>query len=792
MVRTFPIRIAPLPGEALDSWLEALTHRMQVRYGDVLQDLDLSARTKHKSRNPDVPNDWTIALREHEAAGIAHATGTDQSVLHRMTLMRFQGRALLIDSETRQVNRKRLWGRGSGSRYCPDCLADSGGRWQLTWRLGWSFACLRHGRLLADLCPKCMRTPRQMMFSRDGLPIPGRCGSWPSKRAEPTSGCGHELSTTRTLRLAEDHPALTAQRLVLETIDADRAVFGLYGRLPQPASVALSEVRAVAGRVLANITAPKLSAWVPLDILDADAASHDSGGDPQRKTLIRPGFMAPPTASTTAIAITAALRILGTKSRSAAARAMRELIDSCREGAEKATVTTIVTWGRGTGPVLRSIQLAALGPTLRPGDQLRMRTSAFPARERADELQLNSRARALPSVFWTAWQVRLSPPGVYSRVLAPAWAAATLLVGSGLTMNAAAAMLGSVTDLPTVSRLLQLLQERQGWDAATVALDRLADFLDESDIAIDYERRRRLDYRDLLPSTQWTGLCRTIGYPAGGELRARVARCVLFHRISALPIDAAPGFPATEQTPFRSECERFIEVRPAEIADALDAVAREFLATQGAEDEPVVWNPPIALLDGIDLPGTDPADIDIAHLHKLVQGRRYPARFAADALGSRIETIRDVLTEHPAPMAPKTATQARATGQRMRVARQLLPEHELRRRYLDEYQSAQSIGNAYGITRAMVARLAGEYGIPMRTVHHRRYDDIDREWLVEQYVELRRTPGEIAREKGTSISVILDRAHAYGIPMRPPGGGSHAAHLRKPSDQNADQGAASP
>jgi hypothetical protein len=36
LARTFPIRPAPLPREALDSWLEALAHQLNVRLGDVL------------------------------------------------------------------------------------------------------------------------------------------------------------------------------------------------------------------------------------------------------------------------------------------------------------------------------------------------------------------------------------------------------------------------------------------------------------------------------------------------------------------------------------------------------------------------------------------------------------------------------------------------------------------------------------------------------------------------------------------------------------------------------------
>ena len=215
--RTFPIRLAPLPGEALDSWLEALAHRLNVRLGDVLGDLGLAAHNNDGARQLTVPADWTTALREEEAARIAHATGADPQQLHNMTLMRFDGRALRIDRAKWQVNRHVLWGRPRGSRFCPECLADSGGRWLLTWRLGWSFACLTHHRLLADRCPGCGRVQRERPFSRHSLPVPGRCGIRPSRLADPAipAGCGQDLTQAETLGLPASHPALDAQRLIL-------------------------------------------------------------------------------------------------------------------------------------------------------------------------------------------------------------------------------------------------------------------------------------------------------------------------------------------------------------------------------------------------------------------------------------------------------------------------------------------------------------------------------------------------------------------------------------------------
>ena len=63
--------------------------------------------------------------------------------------------------------------RRRGSRYCPSCLAELGGRWLLAWRLGWMFACTAHGVLLCDACPACGQEPRSRTGRTSGLNPPG-------------------------------------------------------------------------------------------------------------------------------------------------------------------------------------------------------------------------------------------------------------------------------------------------------------------------------------------------------------------------------------------------------------------------------------------------------------------------------------------------------------------------------------------------------------------------------------------------------------------------------------------
>lgn len=193
--RTLPVRLAPLPGEALDSWLEALARRLHTPLGEVLRHFGFPARLGRGDHLKGIPPDWTILLSEQETMAIAYASGLDLQTVTSMTLAHYDQRALRINFERRYVNRWVLWGRGGGSRFCPDCLRDNDGRWQLAWRLGWSYACVLHGLLLADCCPDCGRIQRQR--PRSGRVIP------PCRDLrKPT--CGPGRTSNKRLRIRSD------------------------------------------------------------------------------------------------------------------------------------------------------------------------------------------------------------------------------------------------------------------------------------------------------------------------------------------------------------------------------------------------------------------------------------------------------------------------------------------------------------------------------------------------------------------------------------------------------------
>ncbi|MGH3167080.1 MAG: TniQ family protein, partial [Trebonia sp.] len=136
--RTLPLRVRPLPGECLDSWLEALARRNGISVSVLLPAFGWKAPPSAARLSPAVAP-GTLRRAETQAG-------------------RPGGR---LDSAVFDPYLPLGPVRRDGSRYCPQCLAASGGRWMLSWRLPWTFACTVHGTVLADDCPACGRPPRR-------------------------------------------------------------------------------------------------------------------------------------------------------------------------------------------------------------------------------------------------------------------------------------------------------------------------------------------------------------------------------------------------------------------------------------------------------------------------------------------------------------------------------------------------------------------------------------------------------------------------------------------------------
>lgn len=698
--RTLPICVAPVPGEALDSWHEALAARLQATLADLAAAMFPYRRTG-KTRPASA-----IMVTGSDAAAIAVSCRLTEADVHGLTLARYDGIALRLDRRSGHVIRNVLWGRAAASRFCPECLAQTGGRWQLSWRLGWSFACLSHGRLLADACPECGRMQRRQPHPLTHVPRPGTCaGPGPDAIGVSPPRCGADLTSARTLALAPGHPVLAAQQVINDIITAEQAAAGIYEPSPQPAHAALADIRALAATILCASSPGNLAAVLPADIAAEYAAAvampHERHGSTPTTASIFPGSLAPASAAVTAAAVTAASGPLASPDPREAASGLRRVFRT----------EETLSWSRTrtASPALQAVRLAALSPT-----------AELPATGDPDTAQ--SRAKQAPTLFWLSWTARLMPllPGITPQERRRFLSAVFLAVTTGTSLASAARTLGSAIAAPSVTPILLRAERDPRWPASVAALTCLAGWLDEHGTQIDYQRRRHLDYRSLLPDADWIQACRSTGTVPGEQSRSLTARRWLFERISGTPADLAPGAYAVTTAGQRSRTEKFaVFVTPA-LAASLDSYAGTWLAGNRIDSEEVTWHPPASLLSGLDLPGPDPSAFQPGEIHELITLRRMSPRAAARHAGTTIDVIRAVLDEHPAPPQPLTPAQQRAAGHAAGALRARITPAELRDLYTTQKIAPRELSRMLSASRRTVIALLDEYGIPRRSATEAR------------------------------------------------------------------------
>ncbi|MEU6353130.1 LysR family transcriptional regulator [Streptomyces sp. NPDC047072] len=769
--RTLPLRCVPYDGEALDSWLEVVAAQLRVPMGEVLVALGL----RQEGAQPLGWAPWMTLLLPSEADHLAHATGIARERLHAMTLAHFDERALIVDHARRRVNRSLAWGRsaGSGSRFCPDCLGENEGRWPLRWRLGWSFACLTHRRLLVDFCPRCGSRQRMRPYPSQLIPRPGRCDYVGSPQADgaPRFHCLHPLSEAESPVVDAGHPALLAQQDLLDAVIQGIGSFGVYSHDPQPSLSVLADMKGIARRVLFHMPSYRMSRLVPEELVQAHlhAREHNSSlSNAKRRAPVDPGRAAPAYVATAAAGATAAWSILGQADCRQAAPRMRELHDAIVDRGYWASPTVTRAWGRHTSPVLESVHLAAVAPTLWPNAALRYRTALpTPSMPTATPSQVAARARKIPGVIWPLWAVRLNPVPQVRDHLAASLAASLLLVNSRIELAAAVKELGDLIDQPILTHTLQALRDDARYEGIQLALISLVAYLDSHDVPIDYARRRRLDYTGLLRLEEWREVWDRSLLPPRASQRFEPARCFLFERISGLPYPQMPD-PPNNSLSFRTRWGRFPLLLTRGLIDGLDQIGRAFLDRNGIQDEPVFWQPPASLLDGLDLPRPDPARLDIEQLRTLVNAGQPPLAIA-QALGTDLRSLRYVATQHPLPTPDLSieAIRARASGRvitSVPLARELLPTDRLEQLYVDEDRPFTEIERETGVSRKTLAALSDEYGIPRRSTTQRK--KLDKQWLHEQYIVQGRTLADVGRETGMSGAAVAARARGHGIPVQ--------------------------
>lgn len=686
-VRTLAIRLQPEVGESIESWLEAWAARSGATWGEMLVAVGL-----HRgSRNVRIPH-FTVSPTPQQVATVSYTTGVSASVISAMTLT-----SLFATTDSAMPATVVL----PRSRFCPRCLADSGGRWQSWWRLRWSFACPLHRCLLADACSQCGRHQRVQSHPQSLIPQPGLCAHPAADiRVRSQRRCGATLSTVDTIDLADNYPALALQREIITAMTTGWVRTGIYTQSPITALQFIADLTALGQRIIRYACAEDLRARVPQDLWNIHERTAVRRAGLNRRAV--PRAMTYDSSATVAVAAWIAAPIVQAPSVEAAGERLRWLIEAMRADGLRVSASK-VGWGRAVSTELVAVQLAAMARYLGPTDQLRYRTSTAQPRRPARHQPIH---RSVPAWLWPRWAFRVSADGVGADQVRSALSVALLTVGAPIDLNAACALLGSVTGY-AVSRVLAALWRQNDWATTACLLIDLADALGGGLSPIDYHQRRHLPLPDLLPERQWLQFCRTTHTPVNDPHRAQLCRWWLYERLTGSPARQHPQ--ANESQKFwRTFATLPVTLTPLEVS-ALDECGRAVLDRHGMGDEPLRWQPPADALANLAHHTDRWPLIDVPQLHRLIRVNHLPMGLAARALGCSIDVIRETLNDYPAARVPRAATGAAIARARSQLSRDRYIE-------LHHHQGRPlwAIAVEAEVSLKSLRHLAREYGMVLR------------------------------------------------------------------------------
>jgi AraC-like DNA-binding protein len=760
-----PIRLAPLPGEAIDSWLEAYARRLQCNVRELLALAAVPAPTRAAWAS----RPWTAATRPGDFAAISVLTSVPVEQLDAMTWGRFNGTLVTLAPSARRHGPARWWPHLSGSRFCPDCLAETAGRWMLAWRLPWTFACTEHRRLLADLCGACERRPRANWVAHKSLrEPPDRCrtsspgANHPTPRAAGGSDvCGRPLSQVITRLLPADGLVMSAARQLEATIgDAatPRTVRTPITKLDNLHAVARSCLGAYARSTPDELPGVVHDTLAELDIEPAEPIAAPSARFGPRDHQAR----------TIAFAVTLASKALSAEHSldpQIATWLARHEIPTSRFGNPDGMIKRWAVAERG----IQQAILRTAAPRLGAVDRLRYQVDgpAPAAPTRQDGL---SRASKVPGLFWPGWALRLNT-GMHGGQCLPfrtALSTALVLIGSDAEIERVYAALGrtAATSMgKTLSWLVADLKTEEARHDFLAALCHLAAGLESHGSPIDYARRRELfttvelDIELLREHFDHAGL----RLPSDGMIRhyrLRVAEMLTGHHPQYRPTPTSPKMHHSRARTYEEATLR----NTGAVSAHLEEQARRILEAADI-NEPVSWEPPFAWIPEINWPGPHPDDLDIATLWKLLREGQKPAT-VAQTLGTSAEHVWVAALRHPEAAGPGPTPR----GGNLKIPRAALPDADQIRRAHEQGLTLKDLADQSGHSYTMVKKRAATFGISFPTGGQRSYV-IEPEWLREQLETQQRTLKEISEELGIASPHLAELARELNITIR--GRGSH-------------------
>jgi len=567
--------------------------------------------------------------------------------------------------------------------------------------------------------------------------------------------CMALLSTTRVDSLRRADPVIAAQQTLTKWITDEPVTHGIYAAAPATTDEFLRDVLLVGSRIPAGVRSADLLALWGANPTTGRIRFWDPWLERSADTMCAVRTVGAAPAPVVSAWVTSAMTVLAAPSLAQAGEVLRDI--------------------GGFSPAKRRTHDLRLSTALTAADLLsraehfgvlsRWRYQIDSALPRYPTATTDSTHRAVLSAvrgwLWPQWCLRLDMGLMHWPAHCRALTMLLVAVDSTIPfVELSRRMHFAPTGGNQFRDSLARVQAHPSWPAVREALTRLHEYLLDSPPPIDYQRRRDLNYDNLLTPPQWKHLIsqHAIAYPPGPQ-GATIGRMWLTERMSGPPPIDDEG----KQPRCTAQLDELRTQISPEFANALDTVAIDYLRTYGIVDEPLCWTPPLTLLNGLDLPGTSPASIDPEPLHHLIE-RGYRIAGASAELGISVAMARHLVDQHPRAH-PDAKQSDRYPAHILEWLRTTVPEARLRELHeqkgLKRKQIAALISDEYGrpVKFSAITALMHEYGMSTR----RRPHPPPPGWIYTQHVLNRRCFPDIAAELGVAATTVGVWAAAEGI-----------------------------